>query len=196
MKISLNILILGLTLFLNRGLMATEQPHPLHSQQWITVKNGETGLLVDFPHEPLETTFEMPFQNTPPKGQIHIYSVPTPKGLLALSTFHSSTHHADKLSKQQLLQFFETVLVPHFFFNPSIFQDHQTFNFESIELEGKEAASFQFSFRDHGVVKKLEGIAVINAQMLYIPFYLASEKDFDQKVFTRFLNSVQIPTDR
>lgn len=194
MKLGLNVVILGLIL-LSRGLMAEQSHQPL-SQNWITIKDKETGLLADFPHNPLEMTFDIPFQNTPPTGQVHIYSVPTQHGLLVLSIFHSTAIHSNELDKEQVQQFFETTLVPHFFFNPAVFQEHQEYHFQIFELDGQEAASFQFSFQDHGVMKKLEGLALVKNQTLYIPFYLASEKDFDQEVFNQFLGSIQFPTNR
>lgn len=169
-----------------------EQSHDPLSQHWVTVKDEETGVFVEFPHTPLEMSFDLPFQNTPSTSRVHVYSVPTQKGLLVFSTFHSSSFQDHQLKKEQLHQFFESVLVPHFFFNPAVFQDHQTFKFTSTQLQGQAAASFKYSFRDHGIVKKLEGMALVKDQTLYVPFYLASEADFDQKILNHFLESFQI----
>lgn len=191
MKTSLNVLILGLTFILNRGAMAEQSQDPL-SQHWVTIQDTETGLKADFPHPPLEITLDYPFQNTPPTGQIHVYSVPTQKGLLALSTFHSSTLKDKELKKEMLHEFFETILVPHFFFNPSVFQNQQIFEFKATQFEGLPAASFQFYFQDHEVMKKLEGMAIIKDQTLYIPFYLASKNDIDPQILHRFLKSIQL----
>lgn len=194
MKINKFIGIWGLLLFISGGLMA-EQIDPSSPQSWVTIKDDQTGLQADFPHYPLEMTFDVPFQNTPPKGQIHLYSVPTKAGLLVLSTFHSSEIDSEWLQKERLHQFFETILVPHFFFNPAVFQDQQVFNFQMDKIDGQESASFEFSFRDHGTLKKLEGIALVRDQTLYISFYLASEKDFDQEMLNRFLSSIQFSAD-
>lgn len=109
-----------------------------------------------------------------------------------MSTYHSSTLHDGQLAKEQLLQFFETVLVPHFFFNPAVFQDRQVYHFTPTQYEGLEAVSFNFSFVDHGTVKRLEGVALIKNQTLYIPFYLASEGDFDRKILSKFLKSFRL----
>jgi hypothetical protein len=179
------------------GLMAEQSkqspsPQP-RSQHWLTIEDDKTGFKIDFPHRPLEMTFEVPFQNTPPRGQIHLYSVPMQSGLLAFSTYHSATVDSNLLQKEQFYQFFETILVPHFFFNPAVFQDQQMFHYHLNELVGKESASFVFSFLDHQVVKKLEGIALLKDQILYLSFYLASEKDFDHEVLHRFLTSMQFP---
>lgn len=194
MKIRIDILILGLSLFFNRGLMA-EQSTP-SSSDWVTMQDRETGLRADFPHHPVEMNIEFPFQNTPPTGQLRLYSTPISKGLLALSTFLSPTFNVDGLQKEQLHQFFETVLVPHFFFSPSVFQDHQTYNFHIKKIEGQEVASFKFSFKEQRILKKLEGMARIQDQTLYVAFYMASDSDFDQEIYTQFLQSVQFPLER
>jgi hypothetical protein len=191
MKARLGILILGLSIFFNRGLMAEHS-----SFNWVAMQDEETGLRAEFPHYPVEMNIELPFQNTPPTGQLRLYSTPMEKGLLALSTFFSPAFNAEGLQKEQLQTFFETVLVPHFFFNPAVFQQHQTYRFRTLEIEGQEAASFQFSFKDHKVLKRLEGMAYIQDQTLYVAFYMASDSDFDQEVFKYFLNSVQFPAER
>lgn len=191
MRTSLSLLMWGY-IFLSRGLMAEQTHHPL-PQEWVTIKDDETGLRVDFPHHPLEMTFDLPFQNTPPTGQIHLYSVPIQSGLLVLGTFHSSTVYSDLLEKEKFHQFFETVFIPHFFYNPTIFQNHQIFHFHPNQFNGKESPSFQFFFQDHGATKKLEGIAFIKGQTLYIPFYISSEKDFNTEIFNHFLHSIHFP---
>jgi len=177
-------------LIFSRGGMAVQ--HDLLSEPWVTVKDKTTGLSADFPHHPLEMTFDVPFQNTPPTGQIHIYSVPTHKGLIGLTTYRSDTLTDGHLTKEKLLEFFDTVLVPHFFFNPAVFKDHQVFNYKPAEYEGLKGAEFQFSFLDHQFEKKLNGIGLIKDHTLYILFYLASNKDFDQKILDRYLNSFSI----
>lgn len=189
-KINSYLLLFALNFFSNRGAMAEQLHHPL-SHNWVTIKNKEIGLIADFPHQPLEMNFELPFQNTPPQGQVQIYSVPTQNGLLALSTFHSTQLQKEDLKKEFVQWFFEKILVPHFFFNPSVFQDHQVFHFQSSQLDGHPAVHFKISFQDHGVLKKLEGIASIKDHILYVPFYLASETEFDQKILQRFMKSVK-----
>ena len=193
MKINKFIKIWGLILFINGGRLMAEQTQQLFPDPWITIKDDQIGLQADFPHRPLEMTFDFPFQNLPPTGQIHFYSVPTKAGLLVLSTFSSSAIKPEWLQKEQLHQFFENVLVPHFFFNPAVFQDHQVFNFRMGEFNEQDAAFFEFTFRDHGVVKKLDGIAQVHHQTAYLSFYLASEKDFDIEVLNRFLSTIQFP---
>lgn len=192
-RTKINFFILGIFLFFNRGVMS-DQSNDLLSLQWVAIQDKAAGLTADFPHHPLEMTFDIPFQNTPPTGQVHVYSVPTQKGLICLSTCTSPSLKDAQLTKEELLQFFENVLVPHFFFNPAVFQDKQTYNFQPTKYEGLDAATFQFTFLDHGVKKKLEGIALIKKNILIIPFYLASGNDFDAKVLDRFLKSFRLKT--
>lgn len=182
--------ILGLSLFFNRGLMAEHAEQP-NSPNWIAIHDEENGLQAKFPHNPVEMNIAFPFQNTPPKGQLRFFSSPTPKGLLALTTFNSPTFNEEELQKERLKEFFETVLVPHLFFDPSVFNHHQTYHFQNNQKRGE--SSFQFSFKDKGMTKRLEGIATIYEQTLYVAFYMASESDFDQDVYHHFLDSVQFP---
>lgn len=177
----------GLALFLCGGLMAEQLP-----QKWVTIKNKVNGVQADFPQRPLEMTFEIPFQNTPPKGELHLYSVPMPTGVVVLSTFTSASVNEHWLQKEQIHQFFETILVPHFFFNPAVFQDHQVFHLQPSKIKGKKGASFQISYRDHGIAKKLEGQAIVKDNQLFVYFYLASDEAFDQNILQRFLKSVEL----
>jgi hypothetical protein len=186
MKLNVKIVIVGLALFLYGGLMGEQT-----TQHWITIKDEKTGLQADFPRQPLEMTFEVPFQNTPPTGQIHFYSVPTQTEILVACTFTSPLVHSDWLQKEKFYQFLETILVPHFFFNPAVFQDQQVFTYEPTKIAGEKAASFQISYHDHDVVKKLNGIAMVKENTLHLYFYLASEQTFDQEMLKRFLHSVK-----
>lgn len=192
MKTTWTTLFLGISCLLSRGIMADQTNQP-QAHKWLTVKDEETGVVADFPHQPLELSFDHPFQNTPSQGQVRIYSVPTQKGLLVVSTFHSSTLQSPEVNKELLQWFFEKVLVPHFFFNPTVYQDHQTFNYVPLKAYELQGGSFEISFLDHDVIKKLKGLAVIKDQTLYLPFYLAAEDGFDKQVFDQFLKSVKIP---
>lgn len=94
-----------------------QQTGPSLPIQWLTIKDEATGIRANFPGRPLEMTFDLPFQNTPAKGKIHLYSVPSQKGLLVLSTFSSSEINSGWLQKEQFHAFFEKTLIPYFFFS-------------------------------------------------------------------------------
>jgi hypothetical protein len=164
-------------------------------QNWITIKDQETGIQADFPHQPLEMTFDVPFQNTPPKGKIHLYSFPTQSGILVLTIYSSETLNDDWLQKENLHHFFADLLAPHLFFDPLVFQNQQTFTFQPEQIDGEKGVSFQISYHDHGAIKKIEGIARMSVHTLYVYFYLASEKSFDQELFSRFLDSIAFSKD-
>lgn len=160
-------------------------------KNWVTITDQETGLQIDFPHTPLEMTFEIPFQNTPPTGKIHLYSAPITTGIFVLSIFiPSKVTNMEWLQKEHFYEFFKTYLVPHLFFNPAIFYDQQVFNYQPKQIHGEKKASFEISYLDHAIVKKIKGIAMIKNYVLYICFYLTSEKDFNQKMLEHFLKSI------
>jgi len=192
MNICAGILILGLSILSIRGVMAEHSDQPI-SPDWVKIQDKQRGLQVEFPNHPVEMNIEFPLQNTPATGQLQFLSYPSSNGLLAFSSFFSLTFNTQEIDKERLKTFFETILVPHFFFNPSIFQNHQVYHFHTAEIDGKEAASFQFSFKDGKVLKRLEGLAIVVNETLYTAFYMASDSDFDQDLYERFLESVQLP---
>ncbi len=175
-------------LFSIGGLMA--EPHL--TKKWMTIEDRETGLRADFPQRPLDITFDIPFQNTPATGHLHVYSVPTKTGVLILSTMTSPSVSVDMLEKSHLKQYFESVLVPHLFYSPKVFQKHQSFKYAPKEVEGQPAASFQFTYQDHDQQKHLEGFAFVKEHHLYTYFYLASEQHFDQNLLQRFVSSIHL----
>ncbi len=175
--------LLSIALLFNGGVMAQQQDWPL-------IKDAETGVEARFPHPPLEMTFELPFQNTPPTGYLHLYSVPTQEGVFVLSLFKSSDL-SSPLQKETFKDFFEHLLVPRLFYYPHVFQERQKFHY--TPQGGETEASFEFNYRDHGIEKKLEGRAVWRDQILSTYFYLASKKNFNQETLEKFLNSVHFP---
>lgn len=177
----------GVALFLGGNLMAKEL-----LGNWVTVKDEKTGLQADFPHQPLEMTFEIPFQNTPPIGQIHLYSMPTQSGIMVLCTYASDEIDKKWQTKDKLHYFFESILAPYFFFNPSIFKNKQVFEAHPAEILGKKGVAFDITYSDHGIIKKMEGQALVKEHTLYVYFYLASENHFDYEILNKFFESVHI----
>lgn len=183
--------LLGMTLltgFVEGGDMAG-QMSDFFPEGWVTVKDEAVGIKADFPHRPIEMSFDIPFQNTPPTGRVHLYSVPTRSGVLVLSSLTSKEGAEVWLEKEQLHRFFDTILVPHLFFNPKIFNQEQAFGY-SLHQEDKHLASFYFTFQDHGITKRLEGFAHARGEALYLYFYLGSENEFDRELLKHFSDSV------
>lgn len=160
------------------------------SEDWFTISDKENELKADFPHRPLEMNFDIPFQNTPPQGRIRFYSFPLPEGTLILSIYHSKDVGQKSLKKNQFHDFFENTLVPRFFFDPLLFRNKQTYEYEL--QENNNSATFKFTYVDHEEKKKLEGVAKIKKDALYTFFYIASEKHFDREIFDRFINSIEL----
>lgn len=175
-RIFLALLIIG-------GFMAAE------AHEWVTIHNDEKGIRADFPHLPLEMTIELPFQNTPPVGDLHFYSAPTQMGLFVLSIWSSPLVDHNWLKKEKFHLFFETILSPHLFYDPNVFRQHQTFEYA---IQAENAASFRFTYEDHESLKRLEGINIVKGTILYTYFYLAAEDLFDFQLFHRFVDSVHI----
>lgn len=174
------IMLLVTLFFLSLGeLMAQPPLFHLHDQ--------EMEITAIFPQKPLEMRVELPFQNTPPQGLLKIYSLPTHEGLFALSLYRFPAVNSSFLSKEKMLHFFKTVLVPHFFYDPKIFENHLSFN---VSLKEEGTAHISLHFEDHGVIKKLEGKGIVKDHTLSIPFYLASENHFNEDVVKEYLDSV------
>lgn len=173
---------------LSGGFLMAKQVSP----NWVPIKDETIGLQADFPHQPLEMTFDIPFQNTPPLGQIRFYSTPIPTGTLVLSIFTSPAITSRWLQKEKIYHFFEKILVPHLFFDPQIFYHEQTFTHQLTKHQGEKAAFFQISYEDHGTTRKLEGIAKIHKNVFYTYFYLAPSEGFDSEIAKRFFDSVHL----
>ncbi len=156
MKKFLNIFILSM-IFFSRNIVA-ESTDDLFSAEWVKIKDAKTSVSADFPYEPIQMNFDTPFQNTPSKGKICIYSAPTLHGLLGLSIFYSPELEFERWNKEKIQQYVEKLLIPHFFFDPAPFQQHCTSHFQPMVLKGQEAVFFQFSFQYQEVVKKIEGL--------------------------------------
>lgn len=163
----------------------SDQIHQFFPEGWVTVKDEEAGIKADFPRRPIEITFDIPFQNTPPTGHVHLYSVPTRFGVLVLSSLTSEEGAEGWLEKKKLHQFFEAILIPHLFFNPKIFDQKQAFGY-ALHKDDPHLASFHFTFQDHGVTKRLEGFAHARGKVLYLYFYLGNEQGFDKEMLRHF----------
>lgn len=192
MKTTIHIVLLrllGALLFFTDGLMAD----PVASKdpsQWVTIQDQESGLVADFPHFPLEMEWDIPFQNTPPSGHVHLYSMPTQTGVLILSTLHSLEVTPEWIHEKKFKDFLDTILIPHLFYQPKTFYQQQVFHYTPESFDEAKGASFQISYQDHDVIKQMEGRALVKDRTLCLFFYLGSKKTFDQELYKRFLNSV------
>lgn len=179
MKISM---LLG-SLLLVQGIMV-DQPPP-QRESWVAIQEKENGLQASFPFQPVKMNIDHS------SGHLCLYSTPTSKGLLALTTVSSAELNREILEEKNFLEFFEKTIASHFFFNPSVLRNPQLFRLDTASLKGEEVASFQCLFQDHKGLKKIEGVAFIQKDVLYVAFYMAHENDFDRDVSSRFLESIE-----
>lgn len=173
------------------GVLMGEERNQETSYKWVTIQDEKTRIQADFPSKPLKMLFELPFQNTPPTDFVSVYSLPSASGLFVLSTYTSAEMKPKKISKEHLLAFFQKVLVPHFFYNPSVFNDHLEFQYEPKVIEGYEGANFNICYFDHHLEKNIEGSSFVSGNSLYVYFYLASAKDFDHEIAKHFVKTVR-----
>lgn len=162
------------------------------SYKWITIKDEATRIQGDFPSKPLKMVFELPFQNTPPEDLVSVYSLPMASGLLVLSTYTSAMDKPKKMSREALFEFFRKVLVPHFFYNPPVFNDHLDFEYLPKIMDGRNAADFKISYLDQNVKKNIEGSSFVNGESLYVYFCLGSAREFDENISSHFLKTVKL----
>lgn len=171
--------------------MAEQQTNAMtSSQDWVTIKDEESDLEVSFPNQPLDITFDVPFQNTPPQGQLKLYSTATQTGVFILSVFRSPEVNASWLEHDPLKEFFEKILVPHLFYDPSVFRNEQTFDVQLKREGDPSSVSFQIHYLDRGMVKRVEGEGKIKNNALCLYFHLASEDVFDSALLHQFVESV------
>jgi hypothetical protein len=160
------------------------------SQPWVPVYHQETGLHIEFPHQPLEITIEHTTSKDFPSGRLNCYSIPTKVGLFVLSTFTESSVSHEWLSEKTFHRFLEKIIVPYLFYTPRTFQADQVFTY--LPLVNASSIEFQITYNDHGTVEKLQGVALVVGNTLCTYFYLSPEKNFDQEIFKRFLTSAYI----
>ena len=160
------------------------------SQHWVLIQDEKTGLNAFFPTTPFQLTFDLPFQNTPAAGQLYLYSTSTASGLLVAGIVKSEQVEEELLKKEELRSFFENTVVPHVFFQPSVFKNQQRFEHTLKEEQGRKTATYRIFYRDGDQEKHVEGIAFIKNGALHFYLYLASEENFQQAELKQFLKGI------
>jgi hypothetical protein len=117
--------------------------------------------------------------------------MPLKHGALILSIFHYAEGSLLSVEKNQLRRFFEETVIPHLFFQPSIFKNEQKY-VHTLKVEaGEITAHYEFGYVENGVRKKLQGIAQNREGFLFTSFYVGDEQASNEATVSRFLNSVQ-----
>jgi len=179
-------LVLGMSFYLG-GVMAQQVTDPL-SHPWVKIADPVTGLEASFPQSPIEMTYDLPFTNTPPTGQLHLYSSPVPHGVLVSGILVSSTVTADWLQEKNFKNFFNSIVVPRLFYYPKVFKQNQSFQVQS----NKDLLTFDVTYQDHQTTKQMNGKALVKNHMIYFAFYLASQQTFDPQLLDYFMQSIHV----
>ena len=184
-NVFLKMIFIGLSIFsnqnLNAGLMKEEINSPI-PQEWTAIEQSALGLTVSFPYPPFEMSADFPFQNTPPSGKLQWFSTPTSKGLLSLALFSSPSVNQELLQKKSFHSFFEKIVAPYCFFDPTLFENQQTYHHQITQFKGSLSTSFQLTFKEDDKTQKIKGMATIKENTLIIAFYIASDSYFDEEL--------------
>ena len=178
------ILCLGINL---GGLMAQNVNDPL-SHQWVKMHDKTTGLTASFPQNPIDITYDLPFENPPPAGKLHLYSAPVSHGVLVSGVLVSDFVTNELIKEKAFKRFFESIVIPRLLYYPRVFRQEQNFQVQ----EEADHLTFQVTYLDHQTRKKMEGKAFVKNQMIYFAFYLATQTDFESDLYENFIQSVQV----
>ncbi len=189
MRVFKYVSIISIAMVIMEGDVMAKSEKNKSSQKWVTFKEVQKGVQVDFPHQPVSLIFDLPYQNTPPTGMLEVISCPTTSGIYLLAILDEPNVTEQSLEPDEFRRLFQDYLISHLFFNPRSFQYHQTFHHASTTYEDFPALSFEFSYDDEDVMKHLEGLAVLKDEKLYCLFSLASDNHFDRKGLKKFLDS-------
>jgi hypothetical protein len=182
--------LVGLILWLgiNLGdLVAQNVSNPL-DHEWVKMHDQATGLETAFPQNPIDITYDLPFDTPPPAGRLHLYSAPVPHGVLVAGALVSDFVTAELIKEKAFKKFFESVIIPRLLYYPHVFRQEQHFQTQ----QDKDSLSFQVTYLDHQTRKQMEGKAFVNNQKIFFAFYLATEESFDNQLFKKFIQSVHI----
>ncbi len=174
------------------GVSMVEAADTPSSRHWVTTLDPVDHMKASFPHKAIEMTFDIPFKNTPAKGQLHLFSSSTKTGVFLLSALTLSSVDEHILEEAAFKHTFETHLVPRLFYSPQLFRRNQTFSSSVNTFKGKPALSFQFSYQDRHGTRILKGIATVKGHTLYTLFYLSSKGQFNEADLQQFIQSFDL----
>lgn len=167
--------------------------HSDHQPKWVNIKDSDNQMRVSFPRKPHELSFDLPFQNTPATGNLHIYSLPVEKGLLALSVLESPVLNEEVLQEEIFKQHFYSFVVNYLFHEPHRFKKNQSFKGTRDEFQGIPILSFQFTYQtEDKETQMVKGAALLKNQTLYNLFYLAPKEGYDDELLKEFVGSFQL----
>lgn len=169
--------------------------HAVHAKnlsEWVNVQNAKDGFQVAFPRKPIEMSFDLPFQNTPAKGNLHIYSVPLDSGVVMMTVLESQGVKENILKEGQFKDCVDTYLVKYLFQDPQAFHQKQTFKSKKTKHNGLDLMTFQFSYRDGNKTQLMKGAAFLKDGVLYKLVYLAPKEGYDNELLEHFVDSFKL----
>lgn len=169
--------------------------HAVHAKSlsdWIKIHDAKAGLEAAFPGNPIEMSFDLPFQNTPSKGNLHLYSVPLETGVIILSILKTPDISDKILTEEPFKECVDAYLVKYLFQEPHVFHQKQTFKSKKEQYEGLPLMSFQFSYWDGHHTQWMKGAAFVKDGVLYKLIYLAPKEGYDNKLLEHFVGSFHL----
>jgi hypothetical protein len=152
---------------------------------WVAIKDSKDQMEAAFPHAPIEMSFDIPFQNTPAQGRLHVFSCATQTGVYLLCALSIPNIDKKTLEKDAFKKTFEAHLVPRLFYYPQLFKKQQTYSASKKD----ESLTFRFSYQDKADKRILQGHAAVKGNILYTLIYIATEAHFDEQEWEKFENS-------
>lgn len=158
---------------------------------WITIRSEEAGFQASFPGKPIEMSFDLPFQNTPAKGSLRIYTYPMEKGVMILSILKRDSLGEEILREERFKQCVDEFLVKHLFQDPHLFHQRQSFKCRKTERNGIPLLAFQFSYKDGRQMQWMKGAAIVKNEALHTILYLAPKEGYDNELLEHFVEAFQ-----
>ncbi len=175
-----SIFIILCLLFSNALIMAT-------MNDWVKFTEQKTGIHGVFPSQPQELNFDLPFENTSEKGNLHFLYSANVGELFGVANY--SPLEMKEINQQELFNFFQNILFPHCFCGPTQLEK-KGFQFIKTKWLAQDAWAFQLSARDGEEIKLLEGQVILKDKNWFIAFYLANKDQFDESKLDRFLSEM------
>lgn len=152
---------------------------------WVSIQDSKDRMKATFPHAPIEMSFDIPFQNTPSQGRLHVFSCATQTGVFLLCALSIPNIDKKIVEKDDFKKTFETYLVPRLFYYPQLFKKQQTYSASKRE----EGLTFRFSYQDKTDKRILQGQAAVKGNILYTLIYIATEAHFNEHEWEKFQHS-------
>lgn len=143
--------------------------------------NQLSDIAKSLPSQAVELSFDLPFKNHPPQGELHVYSAPLPNGVFILSSLQLPSIREDVLrTEEAFIHNFSSFLVSHLFYDPSIFQKGREVELIPTSVNGQPGLHFHITYIDNGNQKVINGVAVYSKKTLFHLFYITSKPNIEE----------------